>query len=216
MPKLVNLLNKNKLTVIVTLPENSLELAQAALDGGADALQLIVKDDLKTAEKIIAKVKAPVGLSIGPKVAANEAKLAELSKWGADYLSVDIKSFSSFSAKAKKITKVLALNEQFSYDELIEISRLGAEAIDAAIIPLVGVGKEMVVGDLQNYISIVLSAGVPVIIPTQRCLKPSEVAIISDTGAKGLLLTPVVTGCSAEHLRKNIGEFKLAADELSV
>lgn len=214
MPKLVNLLNKNKLTLIVELPENSLELAEAAVRGGADALQLTVDGDARGAGKILDQIKVPIGLNLGPKAAANQKKIEELSKAGADYLSADLREFSDFTAKAKKVTRVLALNDHFSYDELIEISRLGADVIDAAIVPLSGEGKEMVVGDLQNYISIVLSAGVPVIIPTQRAIRTSEVAIIADTGAKGLLLTPVVTGTSAEHLEKNIAEYRLAVDEL--
>jgi hypothetical protein len=214
MPKLVNLLNKNKLTLAVALPENKLDLALAAVSGGAEALMLSFKDDQSGIAEIIKQSKVPVGLSLAPQLAKNAKKLNELAALGADFLTMEINYFIDFASKVKKASRILALNDQFSYDELIELSRLGAEAIDAAIIPVAGAGKEMVIGDLQNYISIVLSAGIPVIIPTQRALRSSEVAIISDTGAKGLLLTPVVTGTSAAHLEKAVREFRLAADDL--
>ena len=40
MKKLIDLLKTNKMTLIVSLPENSLELALAAVEGGADALKV--------------------------------------------------------------------------------------------------------------------------------------------------------------------------------
>ena len=40
MSKLIDLMAKNKLTLIVSLPENSAGLAKAAIEGGADALKV--------------------------------------------------------------------------------------------------------------------------------------------------------------------------------
>jgi hypothetical protein len=55
---------------------------------------------------------------------------------------------------------------------------------------------------------------VPVIIPTQLSIRPSEVAIIVDAEAKGLLLTPVVLGTAPTHIEKNVREYKAAVNEL--
>ncbi len=76
------------------------------------------------------------------------------------------------------------------------------------------VGKELVIGDLQNYIAIALSSNLPVIIPTQRHIKPSEVAIVWDTGIKGLMLTRVVLGETAKTLEKAVREYRIAIDDL--
>ena len=52
------------------------------------------------------------------------------------------------------------------------------------------------------------------IIPAQRAIRPSETAIIADTGARGLMLTPVVTGTTAKHVESNTREFRVAVDDL--
>jgi hypothetical protein len=71
------------------------------------------------------------------------------------------------------------------------------------------------VGDLQQYIGIVISAGLPVIIPTDLAIKPSEVAILWDTGAKAVLMTPKALGKNPKAVENNVRQFRIAVDDLS-
>lgn len=213
MPKLPELLKKNKLSIIVELPENNLELAEAAVRGGADALQIaenLTREKARTKE-LINKIKIPVGISL-EKSSLNITKA--VSAIGFDFINLKLEQFSGEVVKLKGISKVLSLDSKYFLGDLIEIDGMGLSALDAAILPQSSWGKDLVVGDLQNYISIVLSTGIPVIVPTQRSIKPSEVAIIADTGAKGILLTPVVMGTSLNHIEKNTREFRVAIDDL--
>jgi len=222
MPKLINLLNKNKMTLMAALPQNNLELAEAAVAGGADALQLQINvnelEDLEQEkeklELILSKSKMPVGILLGNQKMVEEEEMREISKMGFDYLNVDVDLIPPFIFKLRGISKILALNSKFSIDKLSGFSSQGADALDAAIVPAPGWGKDLVVGDLQNYISIVLSAGIPVIIPTQRNIRTSEVAIVSDTGAKGILLTSVIVGEMAKDIEKAVKEYRIAVDDL--
>jgi len=222
MPKLIELLNKNKLTLIVALPQNDLELATAAAGAGADALQLSInigetssfaveKDNLI---KIIKKSNIPVGLSIGGEGALDEEEIAEALKLGLDYVDLPAAALPEPIKKSKKLAKVINLDSRFVLNDIHNLASRGSEAIDAAIIPSNGHGSNLVVGDLQNYIAIIMSAGIPVIIPTQRSIKISETAIIADTGAKGLMLTPVATGTTAAHIERAVREFRAAIDDL--
>ena len=223
MPKLVNLLEKNKMSLVVALPKNDSAMAEAAIAGGADALQLHLNlpkygsfgEEKSNLEKILKGTKLPVGIVPGNKNCATEEEMKEMVKMGFDFFNMDSSLIPSYMMNLKNIAKILALNSKFTMDKLISLGSFGAEALDAAIIPVSEWGKEIVVGDLQNYISIVISAGIPVIIPTQRSIRTSEVAIISDTGAKGLLLTSVVTGNTPKNIEKAVKAFKLAADDLS-
>jgi len=210
------------MTLIVALPKNDPEMAAAAVAAGVDGLQLHLNhanfgsfvEEKKNLEKIVKQVKVPVGIVPGSKISASEEEMKEMVKMGFDFFNMDLTYLPPFMLSLKTISKVLALNSKFTMDKLIGLGNLGADALDAAIIPVSEWRKEMVVGDLQNYISIVISAGIPVIIPTQRSLRTSEVAIISDTGAKGLLLTSVVMGNTIKSIEKAVKEFKQAADEL--
>lgn len=222
MPKLVELLKKNKITLIAALPKNDPELAKAAITGGADALQLHLnvkgfgnfKQEKANLEEIIGLANIPVGIMPGNKKQASEKEIQEIIAMGFDFVNMKRENLPPYYSKIKGVSKIMGLGNRFTIDLVLGIGKHGADALDAAIIPVSEYGKDLVVGDLQNYISIVISAGIPVIIPTQRLIRPSEAAIISDTGAKGLLLTPVVLGTTAKHIEKNVREFRVAVDDL--
>ena len=215
--KLKKLLLKNQLTLIVDLPENDLALASMALSAGADALQLNLngaegswEHDLSSIFRV--REDVPVGLFIGRDL--SEKEFVKLSRYPFDFINIDIGLLAGLSSKLKKFSRIVSLNEKFSISRLLELEGLGADVLDAAIISPSGKGHQLLVGDLQNYIAIVMSAGISVIIPTQRKIHLSEVPIIWDTGAKGLLLTPVVIGNSAKSIERSVKEFRIAVDDL--
>ena len=202
MSKLLKMLKEKPLTLIVHLPENKLELAQAAEAAGAEALLI---DQGFDEEKVIQGVKIPVGVNAADK-------LSEENRY--DFVIFPAGALGEFS-KLKKIGRIASLDESYTLDKLMQVNEKEIDAVDAAIIPLHQFGKELVVGDLQNYIAITLStAKLPVIIPTQRNIKPSEVAIIWDTGVKGLMLTRVVLGETAKSIGKAVKEYRIAIDDL--
>ncbi|MDI6730964.1 MAG: hypothetical protein QME05_00080 [Candidatus Margulisbacteria bacterium] len=222
MSKLIDLINNNKLTLIVSLPENDLEMAEAAFAAGADALQLLlnmrefntIDQERKTIINILKIVEAPIGISIGSHKDLHKKELNEIEKLGFDYINIGVEHLSPDLLKSKKLARVLSLNSRYTLDELIELTHNSFQAVDAAIIPTADPETDLVVGDLQSYISIILSANLPVIIPTQRHIRPSEVSIIADTGAKGLLLTKTVLGTTAKHVADAVCKFKTAIDEM--
>ncbi|MBI5399753.1 hypothetical protein HZB07_03980 [Candidatus Saganbacteria bacterium] len=217
MPKLLELLNKNRLTLIVDVPEAKAELAEAAIAGGADALQLKVAGEFSEQKESLTRIleasKIPVGLMFEGKTIPEEEKVNEYLKLGFDFVNFRRDHLPAYYAQLTGVAKVMTLDNAFTMDLVLGVDENGVEALAAAIIPPGGQGKHLVVGDLQNYISVVLAAGVPAIIPTQLCIKPSEVAILADTEAKGLLLTTVILGITAKHIEQNTREFRLAIDE---
>ncbi|MBI5700119.1 hypothetical protein HZC35_07455 [Candidatus Saganbacteria bacterium] len=201
MSKLLKILKEKPLTLVVHLPENKVELAQAAERAGAEALMI---DQGFDEDKILKAVKIPVGLNAADKVTGE-------NKY--DFVNFPVEALPEFG-KLKKIARIAELNESYTLDKLMQVVEGTIDALDAAIIPLHQFGKELQIGDLQNYIAIALSSNLPVIIPTQRNIKPSEVAIIWDTGVKGLMLTRVVLGETAKSFEKAVKEYRIAIDDL--
>jgi hypothetical protein len=208
MSKLLEMMSKKKMTLIVQLPENDIEMAKAAEAAGADAL--VVNKGEKQSE-IMKEVKIPVGIDLSLEEKLDEKKIKENEKY--DFINFHFDSLTAIT-KRIKTGKIIALSNSYTLDKIIGVENVGAQAIDAAIVPLSQGHRDLVVGDLQNYIAIAISSGLPVIIPTQRTIKPSEVAIIADTGAKGLLLTKVVLGESVKSIEKALKEYRAAADDL--
>jgi hypothetical protein len=214
MPRLTELLNINKLTLIVDLPQNDPVLAEAAIAAGADALQLHYDNDQEKLKKILKSTSIPAGIMINKPAQVEKKEVQALGKLGFDFINMKRDDLPEYYSNIKGMAKILGLGNRFTIDLVLGVGEHGADALDAAIIPTAEQGKDLVVGDLQNYISIIIAAGIPVIIPTERAIRPSEVAIISDTEAKGLMLTPVVLGTSAKHIEKNVKEFRVAVDDL--
>jgi len=206
MSRLLDVLSKNKFSLIVYLPENKPALAKLVEKLGADAL--LVKND-EMADLIVKAVRIPVGVDVETqKISVKKLKSLE----GFDFVNFGLDALETF-AKHKKGSRVVALDDKYTLDRLMQVENK-ADAVDATIISIRHLGKELVVGDLQNYIAIALSSGLPVMIPTQRKIKPSEVSIIWDTGAKGLLLTETVLGKDEKSIEKKFKEYKIAVDDL--
>lgn len=206
MTRLQKLLHKNPISLIVELGENDPILAETAASAGADALLL---NNLENADQVYSRVSIPVGISLkfGNKV--NKKELKELKPF--DFVSYEMGGMDRINKEP--FTRIIRLTDRYSISGLMELEEK-AEAIDAAIIPETQAAKNLVIGDLQNYISIIISSSLPVIIPTQRLIKPSEVAIIWDAGAKGIMLNSTVLGKNPRSFEKTIREFRIAVDDL--
>ncbi len=206
MSKLLKLLGEKPLTLLVYLPKNDAEMANAAQESGADVL--VINHDYDE-EKILEAISIPVGLDVKK---AEPKEIAKILGLKFDFINFHPEVLDKYS-KSKK-TKVVALDETYTLDKLMNLTDKDIDAIDAAVVPIREEGRELIVGDLQNYIAIALSSNLPVIIPTQRSIKPSEVPIIWDTGAKGLMLTSVVLGDNVKSLTKVVKEYRVAIDDI--
>lgn len=216
MSKLLKAFEKNPLTLIVDLPENSQEFTKAAIDSGADALVARISGSIKGEKKVIKKIldvaDIPVGVAFQGEV--KESDIKDIKTMGADFFIVPLEEIPAWMLKVKGIARVASINPSYSVDRLIGLSKLRIEALEASIIPKSHYGKDLTVGDLQRYITVCISANVPVIISTECAIRVSEAAIIWDTGAKGIQINEIVTGKTTKSLKKAVNEFRIAIDDI--
>lgn len=215
MSRLVSLLNEEHLTLIVGIADNSLELAKAAEEGGADAIIIPVDPAVKDKKQlidIVESAKVPVGARLSTGI--SEAEVKGLQKLGIDFFDFGISASPVWMMKLKGTGKIASLDPKYVVDDLTRLTDKPIDGIDAAIVPQELYGRDLTVGDLQQYISICLSTGLPVIVPTQKLIRVSEVPIIWDTGAKGILLNSFVIGTSPKTLKAITSEFKEAIQAL--
>jgi hypothetical protein len=216
MNKLISLLNRDQLTVIVHCPVASIEFAQAAVAGGCDAVIFdlsAVIDDKDAALKILKTIKVPAGVSCSSDKITEE-QIKELFKMGFSFIEICISVVPAWLNKIGDMAKIVTLDAEYSAYDLTELAGEGLDAIDAAVVSAENLGKDLNVGDLQNYITVALSTGLPVIVPTQKLVRVSEVPIIWDTGAKGLILNKIVVGDTPLTVRSVTKEFSEAAAKL--
>ncbi len=228
MSKLMKALNENVLTLIVSLPGNSVELAKAAIEGGADALKVhanikhaasgtkfgTLKEEKAVLKKILDLADIPVGIVPGDKELPPEKEMKQLSSMGFDFFDIKLNSMPEWMWKVTGLDKIVAFEKDYSIDALMGVKERGADGVEAAIAPSNEYGKDLNVGDLQGIISIAISSGIPVIVPTQKSIKTSEVPIIADTGAKGLMIGAIVAGKTPASIKKATRAYRVAIDDL--
>jgi len=228
MPRLLKLLETRKLTLIVSLPRNRAELARAAVDGGADALKVHIninhpasgtrfggfleeKDNLLG---VLQAVKIPVGIVPGEKKLVAEDEMEEICRMGFDFFDINYSAMPAWMLALKKITRVVALDERYTIDKLFGLESQGVEVVEAGVVPPAGYGERLNIGDLQHYITIATSVGVPTIVPTQRAILPDELPVLSDTGVKAIMIGAVVTGKDPRRLEEVTAKFRQAIDRM--
>jgi len=229
MTIIVEKLKKNKLTLIVSLPENSPELAIVAQEAGADAIKVHLNvhhdasgthfgtfaEEKESLIKIIKSVNIPVGIMPGADEVATESELEELKNMGFDFLDIYVQHMPGWMSEVDGLAKIVAIGERYDIERLMSLDRFGADAVEASIIPHEQYGKKLTIGDLQDYITIAVGSPLPVIVPTQKKIDPDEVPLIADSGVKGLMIGAIVTGKTPESIKNATRLFRKAIDSLS-
>lgn len=228
MGRLLELFDKNKLTLIMSLPENSLEMAKAAVDAGADVLKVhcnvkhkasgvsfgsLEEEGAKLAA-ILKNAKVPVGIVPGGERKPTLDEMKEIVKMGFDFVDMNISDMPDYFYAFGGITKVAALENENQLEQVMERKKADFKALEAAVVPHLGYGQNMTIGDLRAYITLAVSSGLPVIVPTQRKISYEEVPILSDTGIKALMIGAIVTGKTPALIGSAVKDFRKAIDEL--
>lgn len=220
MPKLIDYLKTQKLTLIASLPNCTLEYAAAAIGGGVDAISFAVdsfdkysalKDNIA---QIIDQSPLPFGLVISSTKGFKVSDLRKLVASGIDFIGIPIENRPAALKNQTEIAEVYILDKDFTIDEILNIEKKDNIILEAKINKTSEVGQELTVGDLQNFITMATSTDFPIVITTQKKIYPSEIPIIWDTGVKGVEITKIVTGKTLKSFQKAVRDFRLAIDDL--
>jgi hypothetical protein len=211
--RLISLLNKEPLTLIVKLPENTVEMAKAAEASGADAICLSYSEDKDTLRDIIDAVKISVGMSLDENI-LTEDEMKDFKKLGFDFVDIPSNDAPDHLLKMGGFGRILSLDPDYSGLDLTRLSDRPIDGLDAAVIMPEDWGKELNVGDLQQYITIAMSTTLPVIVPAQKSIRASEVPIIWDTGAKGIMIGENIIGDNVQSMKAVIKEYRSAMETI--
>lgn len=219
---LLDLINQNKFILIASLPQNDLELAKAGESGGADALKLHLNvfhfasktnfgtflKEKDTLDAIRKNTKCLLGIMPGAKETTAHIEIDYLAKTGFSFLDIYYKDMPDWMWDLVDINKMVALDSNFSKGIIQEIEDKGADIIEASIVKQENYGTNLNNEDLKNYEFIAKNTKLPVIIPTQKKVLPSEIKKLADIGIKGLMIGAIVYGHEKEQIRSVTKEFK--------
>jgi putative N-acetylmannosamine-6-phosphate epimerase len=211
--------------LIVSLPANSPELAEAAAEGGADALKVHLHveheasgtqfgglEEERDALSAILGLELPTGVVPGAGDALpTREEMNELAAMGIDFFDLYARDMPTWLISFDKMTRAIALDEAATPEDVGELESMGFEMLEVAIVPHEGYGRPLSVADLAAYRAIRRATSLPIIVPTQRAIDPGEVSVlVREVGVNSVMIGAIVTGREPEPLRAATEEFAAA------
>jgi hypothetical protein len=211
--------------LIVSLPANSPHLAHAAAEGGADALKVhlhvthqasgtrfgSLDEERSNLEKILA-LGLPTGVVPGGADSiASQEELSQLAAMGIDFCDLFLHHMPAWIASFEGLTRAAAIDRATDLEALPHCEAHGIEMIEAAIVPPEGYGQPLHLADLIAYRRIRQATSLPIIVPTERAIRPEEVPLLTQqVGTNAIMIGAVVTGRDPDTLRAATQRFASA------
>ena len=216
-------------TLIVSLPDNSADLARAAAAGGAHALKTHInvhhdasgtrfgslEQERPRLEAIRAAIDLPVGIVPGATAPINRGEVEALADLGFDFVDTFAHCFPSWLLGMERMTRVMAIDASYSVEAAASLAGVGMEVLEAAVIPHGEYGQPLTAADLALYARLARAVPTPIILPSQRRLEPEDVARIVEVGINGIMIGAIVTGVEPQSLEAATRAFRAAVDELA-
>jgi hypothetical protein len=225
MNQLLNQLQNNDWTLLVSLPRNDEALARAALRGGAQGLKVHInvehfasgtkfgsfEEEAENLEKIVAVAReysASVGVVPGGTPFATPAEFAKLAALGVDYFDAYPAEAPAWTLSQTDLDIMLAAWHGATSDELMALEELGMTLCEASIMHHDAYGQPLSTLDLAHYHDLAQTIAAPFIVPSQKKLLPSDQALLQRVGARGVLIGAIVTGRDATTIEAATRSFK--------
>ncbi|PLR78685.1 hypothetical protein CU633_03785 [Bacillus sp. V3-13] len=226
---LQNLLYEKKISLIASLPENNPILARAAIQAGADAIKMHVNVQHQASgnsfdatevyqdqfREIRGGFSGPIGIVPGGACEAITAsEMEQLTELGFNYFSIYAHHMPTWMLNLNNFEKTFAISCDYSPDGIGEVTHLGVTALEASIIPGSEYGSPLTFRDILAYNSLVQHTDIPVLVPSQRKLAPSDILSLYKAGVKAVMLGAIVVGKTEESIKSAVSSFRDAIDSL--
>lgn len=218
MNQLLNTLQTNDFTLLVSLPRNDVRLAEAALRGGAQGLKVhlnvehfasgtrfgTLEEERESLARIV-EVAQAAGVSVGVVPGAggaftSEDEFAELAAMGIDFFDSYPFDAPPWTLSQRHLDVMLAAYAGDYLDTMMFLEDSGMTMCEASIMPHEEYGRELSALDIARYRQLAQTLEAPVIVPSQKKVAPRDVAALQGAGVKALLIGAIVTGREPESI----------------
>lgn len=223
------MLTDNRFSVIAALPRNDLALAEAALEGGAQAVKVhcnvwhrasgnmfgtFAENRTFLRELIALCGDVPVGLVPGGEDAyINEEERLELEEMGLSFFSSYAQYVPCHMMESTRLSSMIAIGTDYTQNTLDVVRASAIDVLECSIQPGENYGTSMNYADILRYSDIAAKTAKPCVVPTQRRIRPEEVRHLAAAGCKAIMIGAVVMGgARPEDVKRATAAFRAAAD----
>ncbi|MBI3929711.1 MAG: hypothetical protein HY319_29495 [Armatimonadetes bacterium] len=228
MPRLLQQLAR-QFTLMVSLPQNTPEMAEAAIQGGAHAIKVHLnchhfasdtrfgpwKDERPALLEILQLAgRVPVGIVTGEEVQPGPEELGEIQEAGFDFWDLFARYTPPAYLRIPRLGRMVAIDSSWTPEQVVAMARLGVHVIESSIIPREHYRSPLNLADLAAYAHLAGVCPIPILVPTQKAIRPQEVDLLAQADANGVTIGAVVTGTRVEGVREATLRFREAVDKV--
>ncbi len=205
--------------LVVSLPRNDPELAQAAIDGGADLLKAHVNVHHRAAGTVfgslseemdrlnaILELGLPTGLVPGEERMVTPGELPLLRRFA--FLDAYLTHLPLY-LYAAGVPVVPAIPHDYPVEALTFLRRLPGEWAEAALVPPQGYGRPPAEEDFAALVRAAEASGRRLIVPTQRRIRPEDLEhYFALPAVWAVMIGAVVTGADPGGIRSTTLAFR--------
>ncbi len=220
---LSRLLDQAQAPLIAILPHNTLEYAEAAQQGGADALMLGIDKtesmfpglfgsfDLQEDSilGIATTSTVPVGISIGDSRPLTPESWERIVGKSFSFVNMYAHHMPPFVLTDERVDKLVSIGAGYMVEQIKSLSEMTqVKALEAAIVSPQGQTHVFSVLDLSTLRMITKLSSKPVILRAQKRLEAGDFRSIAEAGLKGVSLDPSALEAGVEAYRDAITTFR--------
>ncbi|WP_312370659.1 hypothetical protein [Lachnoclostridium sp.] len=224
MSDYIDLLKNKAMTLIMSLPSNDPELAKVAFEYGADVVKVHINVEHRASkthfgsidtekekfEEMLANAKGPMGIVLGGETVIANNDFDKAAAMGFKFISLYGHHMPISVLQSKDVYRMMACDYSYRLEEIKVFKEIGVDVLEASIVHPEGYGDDLNSRDILNYRILCKESGLPVVIPTQRKIKPSELSILDEVGVSGIMIGAIVTGKEIESIKRTVCDFKEA------
>ena len=217
------------MVLIASLPHNDPELAQAALDGGADMIKVHINlshhasgtrfgtlaEESPAIERIVHIWEGkPVGIVPGAKPELNDRTMAALPGLGIKFVSLYLHHASAGALPPfEKIDRMLALGFEDGPEIAESLDCLPIQACELSILHPDTYGQPLTYHDIARYAAAARRTKLPLVVPTQHRIPPESTADLLNIGVSAVMIGSIVAGDTPNEWLQTTSAFRKAMDE---
>lgn len=214
--KLFQAITAGEYPIIVSLARHALDLAKAALDGGAFALKTHLNayhratgttfgtfEQERPFFEELAKLGCPLLVMAGQETVPTASEMDALADLGFEGFNVYIDHMQPHLLQSR-LRPMPALASTSKPEDIQRIAAIPGCIIEASIMPFERYRTAMTDADLTRYAEIAGAVDVPVIVPSQLALTPDDTAKLREAGIGAPLLGAIVTGDTPGSMRSSV------------
>lgn len=224
----MELLAQKKPTLIMSLPENNPEFAKIAFDNGADVVKVHVnlhhhasqhqfatfEQERDKLAQILSDAKGPCGIVAGQDVEQVRKVYPDIVGMGFEFISLYAHHTPLELLRCDRVKKMIAFDNTYDLADLPYLAQAGADVFEASVMDPDTYGQPLSARELMTYERICKNTDLPVVIPTQRAIRPDEMEQLAACGISGIMIGAMVTGLSGESIGAAVAAFRKAIDRL--